>query len=256
MVVEGDVLAQHHPDDVGGVQGVERLGGDLLAVAQDGHAVGEVEDLIKEVGDEDDCKALGFQAADDVEQALNLVAVKAGGGFIQDEDLARKLHRAGDGDDLLDGDGVFGQLGADVDVKAVAGEEVLRGRVDALAVDHAEVGGLAAEEEVLGDRAVGEEVDLLVDGADAVGLAVQGVAESDRCAVEEEFPAVGLVGAGQDLDQGGFARAVFAEEGVDLACVGGEIHGVQRTVLAEDLDDPARLQDWFLVCHSVPSLPP
>ena len=27
------------------------------------------------------------------------------------------------------------------------------------------------------------------------------------------------------------------------------------TMLAEDLDDPARFQDWLLVCHRGPSLP-
>jgi hypothetical protein len=42
-----------------------------------------------------------------------------------------------------------------------------------------------------------------------------------------------LVGAGNDLDERAFARAVFAEEGVDLARLQIEVDAAERTGAAE-----------------------
>ena len=62
----------------------------------------------------------------------------------------------------------------------------------------------------------------LVDHAHPGGQGFGGGAEGHRFFVEEQFPGVGLVAAGEDRHEGGFARAVFAEEGVDMVRVGGE----------------------------------
>jgi hypothetical protein len=40
--------------------------------------------------------------------------------------------------------------------------------------------------------------------------------------MEEQFPGVGLVAAGEDRHEGGFSRAIFPEEGVNVVRVGGE----------------------------------
>ena len=76
---------------------------------------------------------------------------------------------------------------------------------------------LAAHEDVLGDRQVGEERGLLVDHRDAGGLGGGGRGEVDVRAAEPEDAGVALVDAGHDLDQRRLAGAVLADQGVDGA---------------------------------------
>ena len=90
--------------------------------------------------------------------------------------------------------------------------------VHGLAVDAAEAAaGLAAHEDVLGDRQVGEERRLLVDDGDAGVAGVGRAVEDDRLAVEQHLAGVRPVHAGEGLDQGRLARAVLAGERVRLA---------------------------------------
>ena len=51
------------------------------------------------------------------------------------------------------------------------------------------------------------------------------------------------MGAGDDLDQGGFARAVFADEGVDFA--GAEVEGdaLERLDAGEGLGNGCELKE-------------
>ena len=76
---------------------------------------------------------------------------------------------------------------------------------------------LVADEDVLGDVQVGEEQRLLVDRRDAEALRLGGAADGHRLAVEQDLAAVGLVDAGDDLDQRRLAGAVLAEQRMDLA---------------------------------------
>ena len=57
-------------------------------------------------------------------------------------------------------------------LQADAGQQFLRLEVGLVPVDEAALGALVAEEDVLGDREVGAEGQLLVDDDDAGGLAV------------------------------------------------------------------------------------
>ena len=62
--------------------------------------------------------------------------------------------------------------------------------------------------------------------------------ELDRPALEEDLAGVGLVDAGQRLDQRRLAGAVVADERDDLLGVDGEARAAQRADAAEALDDP------------------
>ena len=115
--------------------------------------------------------------------------------------------------------------------------------------DKAEAGGLAAKEQVFRNRPVGQKVDLLIDGADALGLRLQGIGKADRLARQAQFAFVGLIGPGQDLDQRGFSGPVFAQQGVHLSGAEVEIHRVQRAMRAKDLADPRGAQDHFADRH-------
>ena len=198
---KGDILAQHHAHHIRARHAVERPGLDQPAVAQDRDTVRDGKDLIEEMRDEDDREAVALEAGDHLEQPLDLVAVKAGGRLVKDQDLARQLDCTGDGDDLLHGDRVAAQFSARIELQAVAGEEDAGLAVHPAAVHQSEARWLVAQEQVLGDGAVGKEVHLLVDGADAVGLRMERVVEGHLGAFDKYAAAIGLVGAGKDLDQ-------------------------------------------------------
>ena len=67
----------------------------------------------------------------------------------------------------------------------------------------------------------------------------------DCFAADVERAAVGLVGAGDDLDERGFARAVLAEQRVDFARLQLERHALQRADGAEGFADVGELEEGF-----------
>ena len=73
-------------DDLVERQLAHRRGDDVLAVAQDGRAVGDARDLVHAVRDVDDRDALGFERAKEGEQLLDLAARERGRRLVEDED--------------------------------------------------------------------------------------------------------------------------------------------------------------------------
>ena len=100
---------------------------------------------------------------------------------------------------------------------------------------------LAAQEDVLGDRQVRRQVQLLVDHADAEVQRRSRVGDLDRLALEPDLAGVGLVDAGQDLHQRGLAGAVLADQGVDFSGTELEASVGKRMDAGEVLGDPGHL---------------
>ena len=166
-----DRAADHHGDEpVLGDVGDAALA-DEAAVAEDGVAVGDAEDLVELVADEEDRLALGLQLLDQREELGDLLVRERGGRLVHDDDAGVDRERAGDGDEVLVGDAEVAQPRARVDARrADAGEHGAGVGVHPLPVDQAEAGARGvAEEDVLGDRELVEEHGLLVDRGDAGG---------------------------------------------------------------------------------------
>ena len=98
-----------------------------------------------------------------------------------------------------------------------------------------------ADEDVLRDRQVREQARLLVDDRDAQRPRVRGPADLRRLAVEADRSRVGLMDAGQDLDQRALAGAVLADQAVDLAGQQLQRDVVERLRRPESLRDAAQL---------------
>jgi hypothetical protein len=94
---------------------------------------------------------------------------------------------------------------------------------------------LAAHEDVLGDRQVGEERGLLVDHGDARVAGVGGTVEDGGLAVQEHLTGVRSVHAGERLDEGRLARAVLTGECVHFAGEQFQGHVPQGAYCAEGL---------------------
>ena len=83
---------------------------------------------------------------------------------------------------------------------------------------------------------------MLVDGGDAMLLGDDRVAHDHFLALEDDLATVRLMHAGQGLDERGLARAVLADEGMDLSGAQIELHAVQRLDAREYLGDILHLQ--------------
>ncbi len=216
---------------------------DELAVAQDRDAVGDLVDLIEEVTDEEDRHPAVAEVAHDAEELLDLAAVKARGRLVEDEHLGVEHHGAADGDELLDRDGVAREGGARVDVQAEVVEVTCGLAVRGLPVDAAGLARLVPEHDVLADREVRAQVDLLVHGGDPGVLGIGGVREHARLAGDDDRPAVDRVHAGEGLDESGLAGAVLAHERVDLAAAKAEVDAVEGEHAGEADRDAGHLDD-------------
>ena len=132
---------------------------------------------------------------------------------------------------------------ADVAADPGVREKLGRHRVHPGAVDQAASGRLAAEVDVGGDAAQGDEVDLLVDRRDARALGLDGPAPRHRRTPVSQLAAVEPVDPGQDLDQGRLAGAVLADEGVHLSGAQGEGDLVEDAGADELLGAGDQLED-------------
>ena len=106
---------------------------------------------------------------------------------------------------------------------------------------------LVAEMDVVRDGEPLDEVELLVDGRDAQPQRRDRVREAHRRPLPEHLALVGLVRAGEHLDQRGLAGAVLAEQAVHLARAHRQVDAVERAHAGELLDDAAHLQQRDVV---------
>ncbi len=97
---------------------LRRSHADAPAVAQHRQPVGDGVNLIEEMRDEDDGEAARLQLAHDVEEPRGLGGVETGGRLVEHQRARVVLERAGDGDELLDGDGIGAERPLHVDFDA------------------------------------------------------------------------------------------------------------------------------------------
>ncbi len=91
---------------------------DEAAVAQHRDSVGDLVNLIDEMGDEDDGDAARLEVAHDLEKKRGLLGVEARGRLVEHQNAGVVLERAGDRHELLDRDGVGPERPLDVDLGA------------------------------------------------------------------------------------------------------------------------------------------
>ena len=249
----GDRAPHHQADDVLGSGLFDgQLAGEL-PVAQHHHPVGDGHDLVDAVRDEDDRHAAFLQAADQVEEPLDLLFRQRSRRLVHDQDVGAERQGLGDLHELLLGNRQLLDRGARVDGDA----QVLQLGQGAVAlgppVDQAHLPQqagqlrLPAQEDVLADGLVRCEVELLVDGADAHLLGVVRGAKGHRLPAQDDAALVVAVDAAQDLHQGGLARPVLAHQGHHLSPARPEVHLVQGLDARERLGDTRHLENRLAI---------
>ena len=216
---------------------------DVAAVAEDRRDVAQLEHLVEAMAHEQHRHAASAQAPHDREQPLDLVRGERRGRLVEDEHAGFDRQRLRDLDELLIGhrQATDRRTGVEMDV------ELLEQRVGSASrrapVEDPEPSRRGvADEDVLGDGQVREESRLLVDDRDTERPGVGGPVDLRRLPVQKDRPAVGLVDAGQDLDQRALAGTVLADQGVDLAGQESERDVVEGLCRREALRDPAQLR--------------
>jgi hypothetical protein len=185
-----------------------------------------------------------LEVADQAEQHVDLARREGGGRLVHHHHAGIERHRLRDLDHLLLRHGEVGHHRGRV--HEVFDAEVVQQRryltMQGAFVQHAEAVGLAAQEDVLGDVAVRQQVELLVDDADARALGLERMRERHLLAEELDLALVGRVGAAQDFHERRLAGAVLADQGVDLAYLAGEVDAGEGGDGAEALDHAPHLE--------------
>ena len=224
---------------------------DELAVAHHRDAIAQRRDLVEAVRDVDERRAGGAALAHEREQALDL-AVGERGGRLVEHDHARVIgERARDLEHLLHADAEVAGRRVEVDLRRIGAEHAAqRARARCASARPRSTrpnrDRLAAEHEVLGDRHLGDERQLLVHDRDAGSPRVARASGTPARAPPTTTSPVKLparVDAAEDLDQRRLAGAVLADEPEHLARLDRERDVVQRAHAGELLADPAKLDD-------------
>ena len=214
-----------------------------LAVAQHGHAVAERLDLVHLVRDDDDGLAVVAHAAQDGEELVRLLRGEHGGRLVEDEDVRTAVERLDDLDRLLLGHGHIVDLLVRVEVEAVALADAADARGRGLEIELF----IEAERDVLSGGEDVDQLEVLVDHADAVAVGIARGADDDLLAVDEDLSLVGEVNAREHVHERGLAAAVFAEQRQDLAPVDIEPDAVIGDDGAEALGNVAHFDRCDLV---------
>ena len=208
----------HH----GGDQGILRhvadvLGDDVFAVAHDGNTVAELKEFFQLVRDKQDGHALGLQAPDGFHQLCDLLFAQRGGGFVHDDQLGVQGNSLGDLHHLLLADAQLAafhfyiDLGVTQSLEGLGGLPVHSGIVQKQTLFHG-----APHENIIRNRQLLDNVQLLVHTGDSRLPGLNRVLENDLLAVNKDVSLLRSMDAGEHLDQGGFACAVFSDQTVDL----------------------------------------
>ena len=101
---------------------------------------------------------------------------------------------------------------------------------------------LTADEQILRDRQIRKELQLLVNHANALGNGVARGRKAGRLAVEPQLARCRLLYAREDIHQRRLAGAVFADERAHHASVEAHVDGIERSRAWKNLGNPPRLE--------------
>ncbi len=187
--------------------------------------VGHLQHFAQLVGDEDDRFALFDQLAHDHEQLVGFLRGQHRGGLVKDEDARLAVEQLDNLDALLHPHGQIAHVGVGFDLQLVTlgnFEDARGGLVAVQKISGAHQFG--PEHDVLGDGEDGDEHEMLVDHAHAGVDRVGGRMDNHLFPIHKDFALVRLVKAVEDVHQGGFARAVFPQQGKDFTLFEGEVN--------------------------------
>src|SRR4029077_2184571 len=228
----GVSLRAHDPADHLVAAGrLERRLGEVAAVEDRHHPVGDIEHVVHPVADQNDADAVLLEALDEVEHLADLLDRQRGGRLVHDDDAGVEGGGAADGDGLLLAAGEFLDRLVDRLHPNLQAIEMVRGHLAALLpVDDGEAADasarFAAEIDVLVDRHVPGEGKVLIDHLYADRARVAWAVETDGSSLEKELAGARRVEPGENLHQRRLAGAVVADDAEHFAALQLQADGI------------------------------
>ena len=233
--VQRDAVADHHVGERLLVGVLGQYVADVFALAQHGHAVGHVQHLVQLVRDDDQRLAILLHRAHDLEQLIGLLRGQHGGRLVKNQDVRTAEEHLDDLHGLLLRDGHIVDLLVWLDVEAVFLADLGDPRAGRLQVELTLT--LKAENDVLCGGEHIDQLEVLVDHADAVVKGILGGGDGHRLSMHIDLTLIGVVDAGEHIHQRGFSAAVLTKQGQNLALMQLQIHMIVGCDLAEALGD-------------------
>ena len=238
---QADVTAGDEPLEL-----VRSALGDQLPVVEERDPVGELVRLVQVLRRQEDGDAAGREVADDLPHRAPAARVQAGGRLVEEDDarVADQAHREVEATAHTAGVG-GGGLRRRID-QAESLEQIARAPPALEATEVVEVGHedqvLLAGEQVVDRRELAGDADR---GADDVGSSGRIVARDPNLA------GVGADQGREDVDDGGLAGAVGAEQREDRSLGDVEVDAVEHEVLAVGLAQAGRRDRRLRACHVI-----
>ena len=204
--------------------------------------------------DEDHRDAPVPRLQDVLEHDTGLLDAEGRGRLVEDQHAGTEVDRTRDRDRLPlaageRADRLVRVADRDAHLPQLAADDLLRRR-PVQPLERAEaLPRLGAEEEVPPDRHQRHHREILVHGRDPLRARVARRLEDDFVPVDAQPAFVGLMGAGEDLDEARLAGAVVAEDARHFAGVHVRRDVVQRDDVSVELRDPVRLEQVRAVVH-------
>jgi hypothetical protein len=240
----GNLAADHELDQLVGRRSLSGHRGDVFAVLEHRDPVGDREDLLQPVRDEDHRHPPVAQHAQRGKEEFHLALVECGSGFVQNEELRLGDECLGEFDKLSLGERKLSCMRPGIDVDPKVAKNPGRFGFDTWIVDLSQPRPWhPAEEDVLRHAQVWAETQLLVNGGNADRFGLVRREPGKRGAIELDRAGIRLMHAGDQIDPGAFAGAVFAHEGVNLTRIDIEAHPVEHHIAGERLRQVGRTQD-------------
>ena len=179
---------------------------------------------------------------------VDLIVGQGRGGLVQDQELCVGIQGAADLQQLLFAGFQLADHGIGINVHAQLLEKLLGLCQLLLIVQQAEPGQFAAEEDIVRHRQIVYHIQLLMDKGDACGLHLVDGGRRIAFAAKDDLARISRDNAGEDVHQGGFSRAVFAQQSVDLALAHRQVDIGKRPAAAERLGHVIHFKDVHMCC--------
>ena len=212
-----NIAANHHAGKlflaaVGNIHGA-----DILALAQNRAAVRHGHDLVQLVGNKQDALALSLKTAHDLHQFVDFLRSQYSGGFVKNQNFIVTVQHFQDLNALLHANRDIADQCIRVYTQAVFFRKLHDLFAGDLFLQKSRFAGFHTQHDVIQHREALHQLKVLVDHADAKVVCIVGVIDLDFLAVFLDDALFWLVQAEQNTHEGGFAGAVFAQQGMHFA---------------------------------------
>ena len=201
-------MADHHVGEglLVGIRGHNIA--DILALSQDGHAVGNLQHLVELMGDDDKGLAIGFHVAHDGEQLVGFLGSQHSGGLVQNKDVSAAIQNLDDFHGLLLRNRHIVDLHVGIDVEAILLADVLDFFASIVQIQLT----FQTQNDILRGGKEVNQLKVLVDHTDAKVKGVLGRGNGHGLVVNVDLPLVGEVNTGEHIHQRSFSAAVFTQQ--------------------------------------------